>query len=329
MTTRLNFHFVSLDTMGIPPFDTSRLPFEVLESVEVADVSALLPPSLFAHMRGEVGRHRMYYLESTGKFALKHQYEVETPFAVTPITPESSEVSSDSLMNLVYACLKLIRPTREQSGVRAEVGMNGTIGIRSVSFADGRLDLPEGEKLYAIRNKDLELLRNVIQPFLKTMQGEYWPFRMAVEYYDRGYAVNDGKARYLYWGSSALHALYSSNNDKITQRVKGFLGADTLVYDPADRPEFEFLQPSSLTIGDLIEDMNEVRNCVAHGRRIANKFFTAKRKGLNGDVTSIQVLEDALGFVIRESLLQILKSNLMEHFKSEQTVSTYWKGRGL
>jgi hypothetical protein len=46
-------------------------------------------------------------------------------------------------------------------------------------------------------------------------------------------------------------------------------------------------------------------------------------------VTLIQVLEDALGFVIRESLLQILKSNLMEHFKSEQTVSTYWKGRGL
>jgi hypothetical protein len=198
------------------------------------------------HMRSEIGRHRMYYFESTRKFALKHQYEVETPFAVIPITPEPSAASSDSLMNLVYACLKLIRPTREQGGGRAELDCNGEVAIRSVSFADGRLDLPEGEKLYGIRNKDLELLRDVIQPFLKTMQGEYWPFRMAVEYYNRGYAVNDGKARYLYWGSSALHALYSSNNDKITQRVKGFLGADTLVYDPTDRPEFEFLQPSRL-----------------------------------------------------------------------------------
>lgn len=315
--------------MGVPPFDTNCLPFEVLEGVEIADVSALLPPSLFTHMRGEAGRHRMYYLESTRKFALKHGYQVDTPFAVTPITPETSEVSSDSLMNLVYACLKLIRPTREQGGVRADLDINGGIGIRSVSFADGRLDFPEGEKLYSIRNKDLELLGDVIHPFLKTMQEEYWPFRMAVEYYDRGYAVNDGKARYLYWGSSSLHALYSSNNDKIMQRVKGFLGADTLVYDPTDRPEFEFLQPSTLTIGDLIEDINEVRNCVAHGRRIPDKFFEMKRKGLNGEVSCIQVLEDALGFVIRETLLRILENNLMEHFKSEQDVSLYWRSRGL
>jgi hypothetical protein len=148
VTTRLNFHFVSLDTMGIPPFDTSCLPFEVLPGIEIADVSALLPPSLFTHMRAEVGRHRMYYFESTRKFALKHQYEVETPFAVIAITPEPSAASSDSLMNLVYACLKLIRPTREQGGVRAELDINGGVAIRSVSFADGRLDLPEGEKLY-------------------------------------------------------------------------------------------------------------------------------------------------------------------------------------
>jgi hypothetical protein len=329
MTTRMNFHFVSLDTMGIPPFDTSKLPFEVLPQIEIADVSVLLPPSLFAHMKDEVGRHRMYYLESTNKFALKHQYEVETPFGVTSIAPEHTETSSDSLMNLVYACLKLIRPTREQGGVRAEVGQDGKIAVRSVSFADGRLDLPVGEKLYALRNKDLDLLAAVIQPFVKTMQGEYWPFRMAVEYYDRGYAVNDGKARYLYWGSSAVHALYSSQNEKITRRVKAFLGADTLIYDPADRPEFEFLQPSTLTIGDVIEDINEVRNCVAHGRRILNKFFNTKRKGLNGDVTLIQVLEDALGFIIRGTLLRIIKDDLIEHFKTEHDVSVYWKSKGL
>jgi hypothetical protein len=320
---------VSLDTMGIPPFDTSCLPFGVLPGVEIADVSALLPPSLFTHMKDEVGRHRMYYLESSRKFALKHQYEVGTPFGVTAVKPEAADTSSDSLMKLVYACLKLIRPTREQGGVRAEVGSGGHIAIQSTSFADGRLDLPEGEKLYALRNKDLDLLSVVIQPFLKTMQGEYWPFRMAVEYYDRGYAVNDGKARYLYWGSSALHALYSSQNDKITRRVKGFLGASTLIYDPADRPEFEFLDPISLTIGDVINDINDVRNCVAHGRRIPNRFFNTKRRGLNGDVTLIQVLEDALGFIIRETLLRILKNNLMEHFKAEHDVSVYWKSSDL
>ena len=55
MTTRVKFRFVSLDTMGIPPFDMTRLPFEVFQGVEIADVSALLPPSLFANMKGEVG----------------------------------------------------------------------------------------------------------------------------------------------------------------------------------------------------------------------------------------------------------------------------------
>ena len=44
-----------------------------------------------------------------------------------------------------------------------------------------------------------------------------------------------------------------------------------------------------------------------------------RRKGVNEDVSCIQVLEDTLGFVIRETLLRIL----MEHFKSEQDVSLY------
>ena len=65
--------------------------------------------------------------------------------------------------------------------------------------------------------------------------------------------------------SKTVQNIDRENRLAVCQNAFHERGADTLIYDPADRPEFEFLQPSILTFGDLIEDINEVRNYVAHG----------------------------------------------------------------
>jgi hypothetical protein len=58
MATKSEFQFIPLEGLS-EPFDLSQLPFNILPEVELADVSDLLPPEMFEHLRVEVGRHLM------------------------------------------------------------------------------------------------------------------------------------------------------------------------------------------------------------------------------------------------------------------------------
>jgi hypothetical protein len=301
-----------------------------MPDVEVADVSELLPPSMFEFLEAEVGRHQMRFFSGRTKHAFVHRYE-EHPEA--PTYEESAKIAkrNDELLNEVFACSRIVRPTRRLGHVTGYLNPDRTVNQRQTNFPDSALDVPEALELFAFRNRDLESLRTLIGTFLKTIHGEFWPFRMAMQYYYMGYEMNDWKGRYLCWGSSALHALYSPNSDKLIRRIKGFLGKDTLIYPREDHLEFEFLPPDPTSVGDVIEDINIVRNCIAHGERIPDRYFAADsgRRSLNGQVNYISVLDDALAFIVRETLRRILAENLLDGFTSRRAVSQFWKGRSL
>jgi hypothetical protein len=331
MATKIDFQLIPLDSLSHPhPFDLSQLPFSILPEVEVADVSDLLPPAMFDYLRPEVGRHRVRVFDGQAKYALVHRYE-EAPGRAYHEEEKRIVADKAALLNDVFACSRIIRPTRRLGSVSGYLKADGTFEQRDATFPDTALDVPEALKLFAFRNRDLTDLRALIGPFVKAMRGEYWPLRMAVQYYYMGYEVNDWRGRYLCWGSSALHALYSSNNEKIVRRIKSFLGESTLVYQPGEHPEFEFLGANPTTIGDIIEDVNTVRNCIAHGERIPERYFApeAGRDGLNGRVSYISVLDDSLAFIVRETLRRILVGNLFDNFTSRRVVSLYWKAKGL
>jgi hypothetical protein len=246
MATKIDFQLIPLERFLAQPFDLTQLPFNVLPGVEVADVSNLLPPSMFEYLRPEVGRHRMRVFDGT-KYALVHRYEDDPLWPATPAAQTAAKNKAE-LLNEVFACSRIVRPTRRLGSVSGFLRSDGTVEQRQATFPDSALDVPEALKLFAFRNKDLVELRNLIGTFLKAMHGEYWAVRMAVQYYYMGYEVNDWKGRYLYWGSSAIHALYSSSNEKIVRRIKCFLGESTLIYPAGEHPESEFLGADPTTI---------------------------------------------------------------------------------
>jgi len=45
-------------------------------------------------------------------------------------------------------------------------------------------------------------------------------------------------------------------------------------------------------------------------------------------VNFLTVLDDSLSFIIRESLLKILRDNLVENFKSRHEYTAFWKTLG-
>lgn len=316
----IQVQLIPLERFAEPVFDLSLLPFEIPPGIKVADVSAMMPPSDFEYMEAEVGKHTMRFFNSPLKFGLVHRYTL-------PASSDDVVVKERAgLLNNVFALLRIIRPHRRQGGA------GGTITdekprFNSLLFPHDSLDVPEAVKLFGIRSGDLVKLRNLLPIFLKAMNGPYWPIRMAVQYYYMGYEQNDWRGRYLCWGSSALHALYSHQGRKIIPRVSKFLGENSLIYDPVDHPEYEFLPPNPLTIKDVLADVNEVRNDIAHGDRIPDRFFTAGggRQTLGGSSIYLAVLEDAQSFIIRESLLKILGEGLIEKFRDRGLRAQYWK----
>ena len=329
MAAKIAFQLIPLERFSLQPFDLTQLPFGIMPNIEVADVSELLPPSMFNFLKAGVGSERMRFFESTVKHALVHRYD-DHPEATAYEESATIGKRNDELLNEVFGCSRIVRPTRRQGSVTGYRTANGTVDQWSATFPDTAIDVPEGLKLFSFRNKDLENLRALIHPFLRAMHGEYWPFRMAVQSYYMGYEVNDWKGRYLYWGSSALHALYSPNSEKLVRRVRGFLGEKTPIYPPDEHPEFEFMEPYPETIGDIIEDINVVRNCITHGERIPSKYGAAAgRESFGGRVNYISVLDDALAFIVRETLRRILAENLLDGFTSRKSVSAFWKSNGL
>jgi len=318
-TQAIDVQLIPLERFAQPLFDLSQLPFAIISGVEAADVSTLMPPSDFSYMQPKVGEHLMRYFNSPEKFGLVHQYIVRTQ-------DDDGIKEQAALLNNIFALLRIIRPHRRLGGASGTI-TNGKAHFNSLTWPHDTIDVPDAVKLFCIRNKDLVELRELLPTFLKAMNGPYWPFRMAVQYYYMGYEQNDWKGRYLCWGSSALHALYSHKDQKIVQRVLVFLGGDTLIYKPEEHPDYEFLEPNTITIKDVLADVNEVRHDIAHGDRIPDKFFTAGggRPTLNGVGNSIAVLDDSLSFIIRETLLKILRNNLIEEFKGRHEYTCDWK----
>lgn len=112
------------------------------------------------------------------------------------------------------------------------------------------------------------------------------------------------------------------------ERIKWFLGGNTPIYGPGDIPDY--LPQPNITIGDIVDDLYRVRNFVAHGDRIPDEFFQrTMRQGLNGALNVLVVLNEAVSFIVRKSLLRIVQDNLLDHFASAGTAEAYFAAAGL
>jgi hypothetical protein len=83
-------------------------------------------------------------------------------------------------------------------------------------------------------------------------------------------------------------------------------------------------------MGDIVNAWYSVRNHLAHGDRIPDVYFlTHAREALNGGGEAIEVLFEAASFIIRTSLLKILREGLLNHFENAAGADAYFQANGL
>lgn len=318
------------DAVDDQPFDASVLPFDVVRGVTVENVTAMFNEDTFKWVRKEMGRHDLEDLQGV-RYALTHRYANPQPGDGSP-----EDTQSERLVRYLAACLRLVRPMRQRASyLRGELSDNGTIDVRHFEHPVNLIEVPEVQKLFHLKNTDLDVFRAIAGDFLRAVEGNFWKFRMAVEFHDRGHFEDAyWKARYLLW-CSAIEAIYTSHDWEhqgsrvAKERIKWFLIENTLIYEEGDIPNYVQPQPHT-TVADVVDDIYNVRNFIAHGDRIPDEYFQRTgRHGINGELNILVVLNEAVSFIVRKSLVRILRENLLDHFACAGAAETYFALAGL
>jgi hypothetical protein len=323
----------AINAVGAPwddesPFDMRVLPFTILPEVTVENISELFNENTFSWAGQTISNTDLADLKSV-RYAIVHRYKTAYPFQ------GDEENESEDLVTKIAACLRLIRPMRQRALVMRGVMTQQGLDVHHFDHPINLMDVPEVQKLFHLRNADLELLRDVAPRFLTAMNGDYWKIRMALQYHDAGHWQDTfWKPRFSLW-VSGVEALYttpdSEHNGRLVtiERVKDFLGPDTNIYDPGDIPKY--LPQAKFTVSEVMEDAYTVRNFIVHGERVPDKFYSTGRSSSGGtpDINRIGILFEGLSFVLRKSILRVLRDNLLEEFKSKSASRKYWSTRLL
>jgi hypothetical protein len=246
---------------------------------------------------------------------------------------------SQNIVAEIAACLRLIRPTSQHAQMCwGKVRPDGTLWGIGFSNPLEFTNAPQNQRLFTVRTRDLRDLITYAPLFRIAMHGEYWKFRMAAHMHEAGHFQNaDWKARFFLW-TSALESLFTSKpavnwqehsgTVVASERIKFFLEPTTLIYPPG---ELSSLQTATkLTVEDVIGEIYCLRNHIAHGDKVPHYYFQQSgRTDFNGDLPKYATLTEAISFIVRQSLLKILRDGLLDKFADGPSSEVYFYANGL
>jgi hypothetical protein len=309
------------------PFDLSVLPVTILPNVTIEDAKALFNEKSFDLWQSYLAKRELESLRRV-RFAIVCRYNENYGDASF-----KSEVDAEKLVRYVSACLRLIRPMQQDASfIQGTLKADATLDIKRFEILV-EATVPAVQKLFRLRNRDVTRLQQVIPTFMTATNGEFWKFRMSLELHEWGHFIHaPWKARFSLW-CSALEALYTSNSAEhkgslvAKERIKWFLGPKTPIYESGD---IQVGQPELTTkIEDVVDDLYELRNCVAHGDKTPDKFFAETRNEYGDSVCLAEALTEAASRIIRGSLLRILEDNLLNEFANGPASEAYFGSMGL
>jgi len=309
------------------PFDLAQLPATILPGVTIEDGKTFFNSSSFDLWSGYISKRERESLERV-RFAIVCRYD-----DVYGGPNYQSDKAAETVVRLMGACLRLIRPMPQDAAfIGGKILPDSTVYIQRFEVPV-EIGVPAVQRLFRLRNCDVTRLQKVAPIFMDAMHEEFWKFRSSIEFGDWGHFHHlYWKARFSLW-CSAIEALYTSNAPLhkgslvAKERIKWFLGPDTRIYEPGDiqngQPEVK------TTIGEVLDDLYELRNVIAHGDKTPDKFWVTARSEYDEHVTLAEMLTEAASRIIRASLLRILEENLLKHFADGPASEAFFAAQGL
>jgi hypothetical protein len=319
-------------------FDASTLPLALNDGAAIEDVSSRILDDEFEFLRGHLSDDSIKQLRQI-KYAIVHRaadYEDDGKggfILSTELLRRSENIVAENA-----ALLRLIRPTSQKAQmISGAIRGDGTFSIRHLNDPLTFVDAPQNQKYFTVRTSDIQDLAVYGSTFRKAMHDPNWKFRMAVQMHEAGYFQNtEWKARYFLW-SAAVEALFTSKGTDwqqnsgslvVGERVKDLLGPKTQIYSGGELPSL--IPNPNIAIEDIIGEISCLRNHIAHGDKVPDYYFNSTgRDDANGPVPKVAVLIEALSFLVRMSLLKIMKDGLLPHFSDDTSLNAYYRSKRL
>jgi len=316
------------------PFDESALPAQILPNVTIENVASMFTKNSFDLFAGSLSPNDLKSLRAV-KYAVVERFRKPSFHG-----EEEQKFDIGQTVYNLAACLRLIRPMRQFSmRIHGVLKADGKLDVGGFDHPVHLMEVPAIQKDFRLRNRDIQEFQTVASQFQNAMAGEYWKFRMPLSLHEAAHFIdNQWKAR-MSLMCSAIEAIYTSqtpdrqhSGSKVAKaRIKWFLGEGTSIYAPGDVQSFN-RGGKEPTLADVLDDLYTVRNCIAHGDRVPDKYFSGYWSGSPYDSAQtnfISVLEEAASFIVRASLLRILKDKLLLHFKGSPESQAYFAGHNL
>ncbi len=216
---------------------------------------------------------------------------------------------------------------------------DGTFDPHGFSATHEPAEVPEIQKLFTIRKKDIELLSAVLPEFLKLyekdghgrLKDEYEPLRMAIQLYGEAYSISYWKARHILWWS-AIEALFGNPETSAMARIYALFGNHDLlkgfrrsIYDDGDIPScYTHSSYSDHKLGEMVPLIYDVRNFAAHGQKVPDAHFSPVAHPFGTTVVGVDALAEAATFIIRKTVIAILQHGFREKFKDRDARDDFW-----
>jgi hypothetical protein len=315
-------------------FHPSLFPFRITDEVFIEDVSEQFRDGEFDVHKPALGVHAVRQLEQI-RYAIIHRFRGEE---IDPATGRLCHPIgySKALVEQTAACLRLIRPTTQFAhSCEGRIAEDGKLYIVPFYSPIGLVLMPRNQRLFTVRPSDACALRSYLPLFRKAMAGDYWKFRMAAQMHEAGYFQNhEWKAKYFLW-TAALESLFTSQGKSMgapvaKERIKFLLEPNTLIYPPGEL--VSSVLPQNMTVADVVDEVYCLRNNIAHGDKLPSYYFEmAGRDDFERPfaLSRWDTLIEAISFLVRYSLLAILRKDLIEHFRDGDTSEAYFSANGL
>jgi hypothetical protein len=312
------------------PFDLSQLPIEILPGVTIEDTEPLFKPDSFDTWRGFLAQREFEALQRV-RFGIVNRYE---PFDPVIGSSSGTEKNAEAIVRYLAACLRLIRPMRQEASyIRARLLPDSTVRIQGFENPED-MQVLAVQKLFRLRNRDADRLKRVGPLFVDIMKAKKcWKFIVATELHESSQFVwRNWKARFSLL-CSAIEAIFTSQSRDhqgslvAMERIKWFLGATALIYEPGDMQSTE--EQMDTTVEDVLSDLYELRNCVTHGDKVPARFFQPARSEYDQSIVLAEMLSEAASRIVRGSLMKILDEGLIDHFLDSPTSEAFFGAQGL
>jgi hypothetical protein len=329
---------ITVDAVGWRGDPLLTGPYSILpaENLTIENVSHLITAKTFSlwKMDCNISKDTADALEDVD-FAIVHRYS-------SPVERDTElDQRSTELVDFASSCLSLIRPTRRSRAMHIPgvIRRDGTLDPQGFSAREDLADVPEIQKLFVTRKEDIDLLASVLPEFMQLYQkdedgklkDEYEPIRMAVQLYGEGYSLSYWKARHILWWS-AIEALYGDGEDTTPARIYAFFGDKKLVdgynciiYEKGDIPSCYYPSSECLhTLGEMVPIIYDVRNFSAHGQKVPDSHFRSMSHPFGQDAIGLDVLAEAATFIIRKTVIEIVRRGWREEFKDRAARENFW-----